>query len=117
MPSAADTVFRESRWRRAGATVAQLDRLRAAHEQMTADERLAEGARVDGVSDSDLAIELDAGEDDPTAGTVEEVLARVGDDPALAAVVLSHEQAKPTPRKGVVEPLSALVEGQQPSGD
>lgn len=107
---AGDVLFREARWRRAGASDRRIEQLRAAHADMTVEERAAEGQRIDMISDDDLATELSAGAEDVTAGTVDEVLARVGDDPELAAVALSKEQAKSQPRKGVVDRLTAVIE-------
>lgn len=110
MTLAQDALFRERRWVRAGATQEQVEQLRDAHEAMSVEDRAAEGRRIDRVSDMDLATELATGDDDPTAGNADDVIKRVGDDPALAAVVLSHESAKPRPRKTVVEAMTALVE-------
>ena len=50
----------------------------------------------------------DVGEQ-PKAGTVEEILASVGDDPAKAAAALEAEKAGKN-RKTLVEPLTAIVE-------
>jgi hypothetical protein len=105
----ADTRFRESRWRRAGATGKQLDELAAAHADMTPDEQAAEAARVDSVSDVDLAAELDA-QDTGTGGkTIAQVLAEVEGDPELAAVALSHENAQPKPRPRLVTKLQEII--------
>lgn len=105
----ADTAFRASRWQRAGATADQVDARQLAWQDMDGDARAAEAARVDSISDTDLAAELAAGSIDPTAGTVDEIIDRVGVDVEAAAVVLSHEQAKARPRKGLVEQLEALI--------
>lgn len=110
MSLASDAVFREQRWRRAGATDKQIEQLRETHAQLPFADRAAEGQRVDGVSDADLATELAAGDEDPTAGNADDVIERVGDDAALAAVVLSHESTKTRPRKRVVEAMTALIE-------
>lgn len=113
----ADTVFREARWRRAGATDKQLAGLRAAHADLTAPERAAEAVRVDSVSDSDLAAELAADEPDLIAGSKDDVLARVGGDRELAAVALSKEQVrKPKPRQGLLDALNQLLAAQPPDG-
>jgi hypothetical protein len=109
-----DTTFREQRWRRAGASEAQLEELAAAHAALSPEQQAAEGARVDGVSDLDLAAELTAGDEDPTAGTISDVLDRVDGDPQRAAVALSHESAKARPRAKLLEALSAVIESQPP---
>lgn len=44
-------------------------------------------------------------------GTVEEVLAAVGDDPAKAAAALDAEKASAKPRKTLVDKLTGIVEG------
>lgn len=109
--------FRAARWQRAGATRKQLTDLLTAWDEMTVDEQTAEAGRVDSVSDDDLAAELASGESDPTAGNVDEVLARVGDDPEAAAIALSHEQAKPRPRKGLIDGLEAVIAAAAAAGD
>lgn len=109
-----DSAFRASRWRRAGASTAQIDALAEAHAALTSDGQAAEGRRVDSVSDSDLAAELDADAGDITAGSKDDVLARVGDDRELAAVALSKEQASARPRKGLIDALTALIEAPPP---
>lgn len=103
-----DTVFREARWRRAGATDAQISDLADRHAALSVDERAAEGVRVDSVSDEDLAAELTVG--DLTDGSVDEVLARIGDDAEKAAVALSQEQARSRPRKTVIDALNVVIE-------
>lgn len=107
-----DNRFREARWRRAGATVEQIDELRAAFDDLTIDEQTAENTRVDSVSDNDLATELTAGSDDPSDGRIDDILARVGDDREQAAVVRSHEAAKPKPRPKLLAALDAVIAGE-----
>jgi hypothetical protein len=104
-----NTVFRETRWKRAGATNAQLDELRAHHDEMTPDQRVSEGDRVDSLSDGDLAAELAADDSDLSAGTMAQVLERVGDNPESAAVAKSHEERKPKPRPKLIEALDAVI--------
>jgi hypothetical protein len=103
-----DPRFRAARWQRAGASQQQLADLAAAHQEMTPDERAAE---------VDLSAELNDGGAELIAGTVAEVLERVGDDPEKAAVALSHEQAKPKPRAGVTEELTRLIEAAAAGGN
>lgn len=105
----ADTAFREARWRRAGASDTQIEDLRAAHADLSADEKAAEAARIDTISDSDLAVELDGDTTNLALGTKDQVLERVGDDADLAAVALSHEQARARPRKTVIDALNAVI--------
>lgn len=105
-----DTRFREQRWTRAGASRTRLDELRDAHAALSPAEQAAEAARIDTVSDRDLAAELAAHVEDLTAGTVKEVLAKVGDDPDLAAVALAREQGKgDDARTSLVDALTALI--------
>lgn len=49
--------------------------------------------------------------------TVADVLADVGDDPALAAEALAAEQARPKPRKTLVDALTALTATEPDTGD
>lgn len=53
--------------------------------------------------------------------TVAEILEAVGDDPELAAEALAAEQLRPSPRKGLVKKLEAVIEAAQtspaPAGD
>jgi hypothetical protein len=51
-------VFREDRWRRAGATDAEVKELRAEWEALGGPERLVEQQRIDGIADPDLAAQL-----------------------------------------------------------
>lgn len=58
--------------------------------------------------------------DDITAGTVDEVLARVGTDADLAAAVLEAEQEKPDDkrRSTLIEALERVIDAAtNPSGD
>jgi hypothetical protein len=48
--------------------------------------------------------------DGPPAGTAEQVLAWVGDDPQRAAAALDAEKASEKPRKGLVSALEPLVQ-------
>jgi hypothetical protein len=52
----------------------------------------------------------------PADGNVDEILDRVGDDPAAAAEALAAEQAKSKPRKSLVEKLQSIVDGDGGSG-
>lgn len=104
-----DTRFRDRRWTRAGASATRLTELRAAHAALSPEEQAAEATRIDTVSDRDLRSELAAHVEDLTAGTVEEVLANVGDDPELAAVALAREQGKTKQRSSLIDALRALI--------
>lgn len=55
--------------------------------------------------------EPDPDSDGAATGTVDEVLASVGADPAAAAVALEAEQARAKPRKTLVDALTAIVNG------
>ncbi len=44
-----------------------------------------------------------------TDGTVDDVVARIGNDPEVAAHVLAAEQATEKPRKGVIEHAEAVL--------
>jgi hypothetical protein len=105
-----DQTFRQARWRRAGATDAQLEQLAEEHAARTPDEQAAEAARIDSISDVDLGAELTGGGSELIAGNKDDVLARVGDDPEKAAIALSHEQASKRPRAGVIEGLTKVIE-------
>lgn len=91
--NAAYAAFDEGRWRRVGADDDAVERLRLRHEALSAEEQAEEGKRLASVHDDDLKAELENGtEDNPYDGTVEEVKALVGDDPARAAAALSYER-------------------------
>lgn len=45
----------------------------------------------------------------PAAGSVDDVLARVGDDPAKASAALTAERARSKPRKTLVSALEAIA--------
>lgn len=47
---------------------------------------------------------------DEKSNKVEDILAEVGDDKDLAAEALAAEQAKPKPRKSLVEKLQAVLD-------
>jgi hypothetical protein len=49
--------------------------------------------------------------DDLTAGSIGDVLDRVGDDPAKAAAAREAEEAKAKPRSSLLEKLQAIVNG------
>lgn len=51
----------------------------------------------------------------PASGNVDEVLARVGDDPSAAAEALIAEQGSKKPRKSLMEKLQAIVDGSSSS--
>lgn len=114
--------FRYERWHRAGATDEQLLDLATAHAEWPVEQQTAEGDRIDGVSDYDLAAEL-AGErraeqmPDPTDGTVQTVLDQVGDDPVAAQAALEAEQAKDNPRVTLVAKLEAIAATAPPPPD
>lgn len=57
--------FRHGRWVRGGATKKELTALRRAHRALSYDEQVAEAARIDGISDLDLAAELEAARTEP----------------------------------------------------
>ena len=56
---------------------------------------------------------------DPSATTVKDILAEVGDDPAKARQYLDAENAQDKPRSTLVASLEAVIAGptQSPSGD
>lgn len=56
-------------------------------------------------------VEVDLGQ------SVDKILEAVGEDPVLAAAVLEQENAAETPRKTLVEPLQALVDASNGTGD
>lgn len=60
-------------------------------------------------AESQTAESQAAGDSGPADGTVEEVLDRVGDDPAAAQAALDAEQAKEKPRATLVEKLQAIT--------
>lgn len=103
--------FDEARWSRV-ADADKVEELRAAHAELSHDEQVAEGKRLASVSDDELRATLDAGstvvtpEAEDYSGTVEEVLAKVGDDPERAAAALAYEQEN----KGRVTLVAALTE-------
>ena len=69
------------------------------------DDEIAERAQaVTGERVDVLPAEADP---DPAAGTIEEVLDRVGDDPDQAREALEAERAKQSPRSTLVEQLEA----------
>lgn len=53
----------------------------------------------------------DGGDGGPADGSVDDVLARVGDDPTAAQAALDAENAKSKPRKSLVEKLQAITDG------
>lgn len=76
---------------------------------------LSDGSIFSGTEEEaqDAEDQLAGGADgDPSAGTVEEVLKRVGDDQELATTALEAEQAKgDKARKTLVEQLQSIVDG------
>lgn len=62
-------------------------------------------------SEEPLDVPSDAPVDEVPAGTVDDVLAWVGGDPARAAAALEAETSAPSPRSSLVGRLSALIPG------
>lgn len=110
--------FRHDRWKRAGATDEQLLALSEQHLTLDVAGQEAEGRRIDGVSDYDLADEL-AGRrraeeaPNPAEGKVQDVLDQVGTDPGLAQAALDAENASEKPRTTLVSKLQAIVAAAQ----
>lgn len=110
--------FRHDRWKRAGATAEQLLHLAEQHLGLEPAAQEAEGNRIDGVSDYDLADEL-AGRRradealNPAEGKVQDVLDQVGQDPGLAQAALDAENASEKPRTTLVSKLQAIVAAAQ----
>lgn len=104
-----DTRFRADRWTRAGANPTQIEALAQEHAALTVEEQAAEAARIDGISDLDLAQELAAhvGQDEANVG---QVLEHVGTDKRRARTALRRELAREDGgRSTLIEPLRALL--------
>jgi len=56
-------------------------------------------------------------DDSASAGTIAEVLDRVGDDPDKAQEALDAEEAKDKPRAGLVEKLQAVIDADEGSDE
>lgn len=70
---------------------------------------LEPGPSVD-AGGSGSGADLSAEQQELVAGSIGDVLGRVGDDLDKAVAVLAAEQKSEAPRKGVVEPLQKLVD-------
>lgn len=92
--------FPESRWRRVGASDAEIEMLRSAHDSRTLEEQAEEGLRVSSHHDEMLKAELDVVRESgsepassPYNGTVSDVKELVGDDPEKAAKAATFEKS------------------------